>query len=1411
MRMRHLLLTSAACGALFATASYVPHANAQKGVFLSPVSQWAVTKVDGQGTGGGYCAVAKRYESDAIMTIARNSDTETSFALDLQKPVFSVSDFLEVTLDPGAGEQRTFKVEPVSSQAFVVKLGRDEPFFDAIDRTGILRVEAAGHPYVFNISDVDDGQTKLTACLASSVQPAAGDESEDEASLSISPFPTKTTSKNNDGVINELKERIASLKDQNDSLKDSIADIDVAATAAAPSDASTPEAQALRAENLRLKAALQTGDIAKQDEKIKLLEAENKRLRSSASQDSELSAQIIDLQERIDALIEENIALEQRSRGGEMFKLSSYEGDIKQLEIENASLRKALSERAERGELSSDMQRKIDDIERENRFLRERAVLDQDKIHNTYKSQVSALKMEIAALEAERSVQMSQGAEIEKLHSQILELRSDNALLQEDLVSKSAELRESAAQKNHLASLRERNAELKAAVEKSLGAHSLQEKAIKVLEKENRALKKEVLGVGAKVSEISALNQKLQSVQTKLEISLKKQAQQEARLTSLIEENDTLKQELELASVDREALVVAQQDIEKLQGQVEEKDALLDALKEGKDSLVAKLKESLEQLKAERIADVAALEDDLSRIKGESTTKIAELEDSILKIQSENAAALAAVIAEKDAALEKIEGDADSSIVVLKQELAQKNAFIEQLNTETQDNITRLQSELAEKDQAIAELQESKRQDIAKLEDALAQKDVALKKYDGVPHRLKKLLAAYKNSKEEAAELEQVILAKEEALQEKQKALVLAADEGAQQLQLQSEEQAVLAQKLVDQSKEKTDLALKLQAQTEQTVALSEELEVQKKEKAEAEKQLAEADARNKQFEEKLDALQRSVVAMSKINDEAKSLHVVLAQKQDEIERLKGVQQKLATAMSENRSLKDEKDKLILALNEALVLSEEKITALEEARIRDGEVIASLERNNSELKEESTLLLTRNTAEKESVEKENQELRSKLASFVDRVKQQSDLLKGKEEEYQAVLARNEVLRDQLDAASEVIASAKAERDEAVVQKASLQKKRMPKPSPKPSVVFVSAKAPAPSQQEVEVSRDRAPKTVAAKKDKGFAERLNDIMPAAGDEDEVSAEVLLEEDVIETPGVIEEAQDFMDRELNQAQIYEEQLKRSLVNEQRVEASREEAIDVETLEVDPVDAVIEEVAADVEEAEALLSDSVEEELHDMKKEPITELDVAAPGDEPVEVKMSADPFEGMKTADEGEGVKPLASEDVPLPNKVKQPKSQPAPTPYAAAMGIGAVERVLKTANIAGVTDMKAAENKGYAYQWRVGSLYGSAEQYEITSGQQFDDFVKEYLARTEERCPAEFAIVPDSSSERGGMRVDTYDVACVGDDVNASASLLFFNDGNVFTIIAHEVEAEKMSEAMAVRDRVFSSLIDGRDS
>ncbi|NCT41168.1 MAG: hypothetical protein GW778_05865 [Alphaproteobacteria bacterium] len=1176
--MRYILLTSAASVGLFFTASHVPEAFAQKGVFLSPSSQWAVTKVAGSPSSGeaGYCAVAKRYEGNAILTIARNQGTETSFALDLQKPIFNTANLMKVTLDPGAGEQRDYSISPASQQAFVIRLGRDEAFFSAIDRTGMLRVEAAGKSYVFNISDIADGQTKLNSCLASSVQPAAGSE----APVS---FETKVESHSNQEFIAQLNDRIRSLENQNTSLQAKIVDVEREELPIARADTppslsdSSLRVEKLQAQNLKLKAELQAGEMELRNDKLALLAADNARLSKELARKSNVSQEVGQLQERVNALLAENNRLKEAKAGLASAEVSSYESNIEQLQAENKSLKVALTNEAQNSDLTQQLRSRIEQIESENRSLKEQVSvgeqaalrLDHEKIAEIqagHLREVAMLRSKIDDLRLAQTADERDAQKIDVLTEQLASLRGDNLLLKQELQEKEEKIASAlpAFDEQDLAALENENQQLQSKLNKAQKTASLQSKAISVLESENASIKGQLDAVD--LASVDGLSEKLDALNEALAESQSEQAAQQEQLAALMAENTELK-----------------------------------------SSLDAKISENL---------------------------------------------SLASVL----------------------------------------DDVSALKEEIASKDEKIAA-------------------------FDGVPERLQSLIGDYNALKDEKAKLER-------------------------------------------------DNALMAQANESNAELLA---------------KLEDAQALNDSFEVKLAEVQGKVTEMSALSGEVESLKAALTDKEDKLQELASLRDELSQVVAENAALKQEATTLASA-QDAAQMSVNKDLA-----------------------------------------KENIALRRSLSSVIAKAEDQQAYIKEQESTVERVLAKNVALKGQLDLAAQLMASNTSGAADEPMKIAKAEADVHQEPDAK--VILASASAVAAPKPRSKPVAANVKKSV--QEDVSFAETLAQMEPAAGDEVGPVEEKVAQVEVIETPDIVEDAQEFMDRDLNQAQIYEEQLKRSLNNKEDVAVINEPPVDVEVLN-DPVseDADIDAVISRTQALDELpsLDDDVEQEIaNDNAVDDAKEFVAARDGkDEDVEMKMSQDPFEGIAvegedaardvaTADAQESFDDIAA----MPRSIKQPMSSPVaieePMMADAGQGGNAVERVLSMAHISGVSKVTAVADKDGAYQWRTGGLYGSGEQRSISNSAQFDEYVKDYLMKTEARCPGDFAIFPDDSTESGAMRVDSYEIACVGANISSSASLVFYNEGDTFTVLAHETEADKMGQAMSVRDKIFASLARWRDS
>jgi septal ring factor EnvC (AmiA/AmiB activator) len=230
------------------------------------------------------------------------------------------------------------------------------------------------------------------------------------------------------------------------------------------------------------------------------------------------------------------------------------------------------------------------------------------------------------------------------------------------------------------------------------------------------------------------------------------------------------------------------------------------------------------------------------------------------------------------------------------------------------------------------------------------------------------------------------------------------------------------------------------------------------------------------------------------------------------------------------------------------------------------------------------------------------------------------------------------------------------------------------------------------------------------------------------------------------------------------------------------------------------------------------------------PVAAPSLAASVDAPVMASVSPIETENLSTdlsgndedKEGGQGQVLARLSDDGKPAMVKEPvaheemlassDNQPAPAAKAGFAPALPIEKILTAAHIPVDGTVKLlADMSGpnfYAYQWQSeGGLFGSAQQKPVHSDAEFDGMVQDYLTKTEQRCGGDFAIDPSSTQEAGGTRIDSYEIACVGGSAStdSSASLLFFKQGDTFTVVAHESPTAGMSTAMDYRDRLIESL------
>jgi regulator of replication initiation timing len=191
-------------------------------------------------------------------------------------------------------------------------------------------------------------------------------------------------------------------------------------------------------------------------------------------------------------------------------------------------------------------------------------------------------------------------------------------------------------------------------------------------------------------------------------------------------------------------------------------------------------------------------------------------------------------------------------------------------------------------------------------------------------------------------------------------------------------------------------------------------------------------------------------------------------------------------------------------------------------------------------------------------------------------------------------------------------------------------------------------------------------------------------------------------------------------------------------------------------------------------------------------------------PLELRQAEDQLAGFNTIEQdGRVVNAAASAGKTL----SKPRALVDAVVYQAALPVPELLAVVNPRSQAKLVEKNSGPGQ-VAYQWTSDEIYGSAEQQPLASAYQFDGKVQEYLERTQKRCPGDFAIVPDGSFERGNIRVDSYDVACIGAGVSSSAALLFYNDAGTFTAFAHEAPTERLDDAIESRERIVNAVVSG---
>lgn len=558
MTIRYFLLSGAAAFSIVTGAAVFSPAMAQKGALLGPVSDWAVSKANGQN--GDYCTLARRFKQNVILTIAQNQGAGSTLAIDFQRSLLQPQQPTRLVLDPGAGQQRSYNVTPISTRALVTKIGNEDSFFSALQKTGFLRVEVGERSYSFNLSDIDTGRGKLDSCLSSVAPPvpAISPAPLMNAGASVPSAPMQSQAQSRE--IQNLRSQIASLTRDNQTLSQrlSVAEREQVSSdllplpvapqvpVAAPSPdlsqikALSAQIARLNSDNERLQQQLVSAQseaargqgavqaaAAQSGQDIARLTGENQELRAALSA---AKAQ----QQQVSALLEQERG-KVRGAQAQQGAMAGLQDDLIALRTENAQLHSALAA-AQSGQRQAGLL-----LEQERG--RVRASQDQSNAISVLQSDLDKLKAE-NRVQAQKIVEMAaQSVELSQLRAERDSLAREKMALEGRLASSAAEYEMAAQLQAKLDILEQDNARLNAQLLGARGASEQDVASAQALVAENNALRSSLEQSKQMLAQMQAETDRQVVADVEAERSgfRNQLAQKEQEIARLASENETLK------------------------------------------------------------------------------------------------------------------------------------------------------------------------------------------------------------------------------------------------------------------------------------------------------------------------------------------------------------------------------------------------------------------------------------------------------------------------------------------------------------------------------------------------------------------------------------------------------------------------------------------------------------------------------------------------------------------------------------------------------------------------------------------------------------------------------------------------------------------------------------------------------
>ncbi|MGZ9096769.1 MAG: hypothetical protein ACXW30_00545 [Micavibrio sp.] len=692
-----ILLSTVFCGGMLVLST-----NAQAVETFRPQGNWAVSKVAAKQTGATpYCALARRFGNGSILTFARNSFNETSVAVDFPAGDFQTGKNYTVVFDPGQGETRSYQTMPVSERGVVIRMGRDDKFYTALEQSGQLGVNIDDQSFVFALPDVQGGTQDLAACLGTTIEPAAGEVQETAQPVQV--------------------------------VETKVAQAPVPAPAPVPV-VDNSQLQSLQEENIRLRNALErerrvyedkmqqadnTSATAELSEKLRLLEIENRELRAQAAnavaapvaiaaapvtceanpanetetlalkseatvlrdENNRLKLEIQTQQQQIAALVEAQksapvekisagpsadvIALEKRAGEAEI-QLAGLKDQVGKLQAENNALKATISAAQVTASSSTeDLKANVATI-----------------------SKMKALEAQLAEIQSERDRLAGEVASIKNADADgRVQISSENWNLEQA----TRRFNEAEKEIRRLGSTLEQE-RAKCAVEKKDLEYMLFDP--KIAEKQQIAklinLEEQLIQAKATLEQqadgdkeqVAAYEKRVQDLESRVAAETQKISAAESRAKDLEQQLSVAKLSLQQAGGDKEKIAAFEQSVKTLEQQLAEANtALKDA--GGDKERIASYEKNVKTLEQE----LAAAKTALQQQAGSDNAKIASYEANIKALEQKLAVAVTetASLRKNVEVLERERGAANDQVAIvnaLKQEIASLNGQVENLQSE---------------------------------------------------------------------------------------------------------------------------------------------------------------------------------------------------------------------------------------------------------------------------------------------------------------------------------------------------------------------------------------------------------------------------------------------------------------------------------------------------------------------------------------------------------------------------------------------------------------------------------------------------------------------------------------------------------------------------------------------------------